>query len=131
MLQEFTPELRDSFTYLCDEFKKYNYINADDWVKYDVKRGLRNANGTGVLAGLTSICDVVGYEMKDGERVPCDGKLIYRGIDVNQIIEANANEDRYIFEEVVWLLLFGSLPTIGQMKIMRKVMSIMESGYSD
>ena len=123
MLQEFTPELRDSFTYLCDEFKKYNYINADDWVKYDVKRGLRNANGTGVLAGLTSICDVVGYEMKDGERVPCDGKLIYRGIDVNQIIEAIANEDRYIFEEVVWLLLFGSLPTIGQMKIMRKVMS--------
>lgn len=123
MLQDFTPEMRDSFSYLCEEFKKYNYINSDDWAKYDVKRGLRNANGTGVLAGLTSICDVIGYEMKDGERVPCDGKLIYRGIDVNDIVNANADTDRYIFEEVVWLLLFGSLPTAKQMHMLRKLMA--------
>ncbi|MEA4911202.1 MAG: citrate synthase [Oscillospiraceae bacterium] len=125
MLNTLTPELRDSFTYLCDEFRKYNYISADDWDKYEVKRGLRNANGTGVLAGLTSICDVVGYELVDNKRVPCDGKLIYRGIDVSDIINAGKAEDRYVFEEVVWLLLFGSLPTPGQMKLLRKVMADM------
>ncbi|MEG0832431.1 MAG: citrate synthase [Oscillospiraceae bacterium] len=123
MMRSMSPEQRDSFTYLCEEFKKYNYINGDDWVKYDVKRGLRNANGTGVLAGLTSICDVVGYEMVDGVRVPSEGKLIYRGIDVADMVSSSQRENRYIFEEVVWLLLFGSLPTPDELKLFRVVMA--------
>ncbi|MEG1385432.1 MAG: citrate synthase [Oscillospiraceae bacterium] len=123
MLQDLTATQRDSITYLCDEYKKYNYINNDDWAKYGVKRGLRNANGTGVLAGLTSICDVVGYDMEDGERVPIDGKLYYRGIDVADIVEAGKKEDRYIYEEIVWLLLFGSLPTKAQMDMFRALIA--------
>ena len=113
--------LNESLSYLCEEYRKYNYISADDWGKYDVKRGLRNANGTGVLAGLTSICDVVGYDLVDGVRVPVDGKLIYRGIDVADIVEAGKSGDRYAYEEVAWLLLFGSLPTPEQIEMLRSV----------
>ena len=108
MLKDLTPSQRDSIAYLCEEYKKYNYISSDDWAKYGVKRGLRNANGTGVLAGLTSICDVVGYEIEDGERVPIDGKLYYRGIDVAQIVESGQHDNRYLYEEVVWLLRFAA-----------------------
>ena len=125
MLQDLTPTQRDSISYLCEEYKKYNYISSDDWSKYGVKRGLRNANGTGVLAGLTSICDVVGYEMQNDERVPIDGKLLYRGIDVADIVNAGKNDDRYLYEEVVWLLLFGSLPTASEMEMFRKLISEM------
>ena len=80
-----------------------------------MKRGLRNPDGTGVLAGLTNVCDVVGYEMVDGVRTASDGKLIYRGIDVERIVQAAYEEDRFMFEEVIWLLLFGSLPTQSQL----------------
>jgi len=72
-------------------------------------------DGTGVLAGLTNVCDVVGYEMVNGVRTPSDGKLIYRGIDVERIVQAAYEEDRFMFEEVIWLLLFGSLPTKSQL----------------
>ena len=105
-----------SLAYLCDEYKKHNYIDPETSEKLGVKRGLRNADGTGVLAGLTNICDVIGYERKDGEKVPMRGKLIYRGIDVEDLVEASFDEDRYIFEEVIWLLLFGSLPTPGELE---------------
>ncbi len=125
MLHVLTPEQRDSLAYLCEEYRKYNYIDSGDWAKYGVKRGLRNANGTGVLAGLTSICDVVGYEMKDDERVPCEGQLIYRGIDVAEIIAAGQRENRYIFEEIVWLLLFGSLPTAHNLDTFHKLVADM------
>jgi len=115
--------LKESLSYLCEEYQKYNFISPEDWGKYDVKRGLRNANGTGVLAGLTSICDVVGYDLIDGKRVPIDGKLIYRGIDVADIAEASKREDRYTYEEVAWLLLFGSLPTSEQIEMFRGVLA--------
>ncbi len=113
----------DVLKYLCDEYLKYNHIAPEDWEKYDVKRGLRNANGTGVLAGLTSICDVVGYELVDGKRAPIDGKLIYRGIDVAEIVAAGKKDDRYTYEEVAWLLLFGSLPNAEQIKMFTQVLA--------
>jgi citrate synthase len=70
-----------------------------------------------VLAGLTNICDVVGYEWsEDGRKVPIDGKLIYRGIDLMRLVEEADRSDRFMFEEVVWLLLFGSLPTRENLK---------------
>ena len=123
MMHSMTDFQRESLTYLCGEYRKYNQFDPEDWNRYDVKRGLRNANGTGVMAGLTNICDVVGYELQDDERVPCDGKLIYRGIDITDIIQAGKRENRYIFEEVAWLLLFGELPTEEQLSLMRSIMA--------
>lgn len=96
--------------YLCEEYEKNNYIDPEISEKLGVKRGLRNSDGTGVLAGLTNVCDVIGYKMVDGVKQARPGKLIYRGIDVEELVEASIAEDRYIFEEVIWLLLFGTLP---------------------
>ncbi len=116
-----TPQHRENFKYLCDEFKKYNYISEKDYSTYDVKRGLRNKNGTGVLAGLTSICNVVGYDENVMEqKVPVEGSLIYRGINVQDIVDYGKQKDMFMFEEVTWLLLFGSLPTKGQLAMFRE-----------
>lgn len=104
-----------SIAYLCDEYLKHNFIDPETCERLGVKRGLRNPDGTGVLAGLTNVCDVVGYDMVDGKRVPAPGRLIYRGINVEEIVDAAVREDRFIFEEVIWLLLFGSLPTKKQL----------------
>lgn len=86
-------------------------INPDLYQKYDVKRGLRNANGTGVLVGLTRIGDVVGYEVgANKEKIPVPGRLLYRGYDVVDLIrDAEANDD-YCYEQCAYLLLFGELP---------------------
>ena len=72
--QEF--EKTGSIAYLCDEYLKNNFIDPEASERLGVKRGLRNPDGTGVLAGLTNVCDVVGYDLVDGKRVPTDGKLI-------------------------------------------------------
>ena len=107
-VQKLTEE---EITLLCEEYKENNFIDPKVSEKLGVKRGLRNPDGTGVLAGLTNICDVIGYRKEDDKIIPIDGKLIYRGIDLQTIIDEAINEDRFMFEEVVWLLLFGSLPT--------------------
>jgi Citrate synthase len=86
-------------------------VDSRGYRKFDVKRGLRNADGTGVLAGVTRIGSVQGYYVKDGERVPAPGKLYYRGIDVEELVDGFVAEDRFGFEETVYLLLFGTLPT--------------------
>jgi len=78
--------------------------------EYDVKRGLRNADHTGVLVGLTNVGNVVGYEKVDGKLVAIDGKLIYRGIDINDIVHGCQQEKRFGYDETVFLLLFGRLP---------------------
>lgn len=106
----------DAISLLCKELHDNNYINADDYIKYGVKRGLRNADGTGVMAGLTKVCSVEGYYIDDGEKKPKEGHLYYRGIDVNDIINACISENRFGYEEVIWLLLFGSLPTADQLE---------------
>ena len=97
---------------LCDSYRKHNFIDAETSESYGVKRGLRNSDGTGVLAGLTNICDVVGYDKDDnGNVLPIDGKLYYRGYDIEEIINHPNNQNRFLFEEICWLLLFGELPT--------------------
>ncbi|GHV71355.1 citrate synthase [Spirochaetia bacterium] len=88
-----------------------DYIDGSLYGKFNVKRGLRNTDGTGVLVGLTRIGDVHGYIIDEGEKVSVEGKLYYRGIDVEDIVGAAAAEGRFGFEETVYLLLFGSLPT--------------------
>ncbi|MBR5496709.1 MAG: citrate synthase, partial [Clostridia bacterium] len=105
----------EAISILCEQLQDNNYINVTDYEKYGVKRGLRNADGTGVMAGLTKICSVEGYYMSDGEKVPKEGKLYYRGIDVEDIVRACEEENRFGFEEVIWLLLFGTLPTQDQL----------------
>ncbi len=97
--------------YLCEEYLKNNFIDPEMCERLGVKRGLRNPDGTGVLAGLTNICDVVGYSMSHGVRVPAHGQLIYRGYDVRTLVEEAQREDRFLFEDVIYLLLFGRLPT--------------------
>ena len=101
----------DALSTLCEELRKNNYINPEYYHRFDVKRGLRNADGTGVLAGLTRVCSVEGYYIDDGERKPIEGHLTYRGIDINNIVDACVAENRFGYEETAWLLLFGNLPT--------------------
>lgn len=102
---------REQLKALCDTYRKNNFIDPETSEKLGVKRGLRNADGTGVLAGLTNICDVVGYSRdKDGNIIPQEGKLVYRGIDLYDIVNEAVTKDRFLFEEVVYLLMLGSLP---------------------
>ncbi len=89
--------------------KDINYIPHDLYTYHSVKKGLRNEDGTGVLVGLTKISDVVGYKRVDGEKVDDFGSLYYRGININDIISRYGNE-RYLFERVCFLILFGYLP---------------------
>lgn len=114
-----SPELLEV---MSDKIEKKSQIDMDAFWKYGVKRGLRNPDGTGVMAGLTNICSVDGYYIEDGERVPKHGVLKYRGININDIVEACEKEDRFGFEEVVYLLLFGSLPTHSQVELFREVL---------
>ncbi|MEG0979257.1 MAG: citrate synthase [Oscillospiraceae bacterium] len=123
MIAYISPISNESLTSLCEELKKKNPINANDFERYAVKRGLRNADGTGVMAGLTRICSVEGYFVSDGERIPTLGRLIYRGIDVEEIVQNCMSDNRFGFEEVTWLLLFGSLPTKAQLDAFTDVMA--------
>lgn len=95
---------------LCAEYRANNRITRDEYEYYDVKRGLRNRDGTGVVAGLTHVCNVHGYLIDDGEKVPDEGRLSYRGLNVTDIVNGCRAEGRFAFEEVVWLLIFGKLP---------------------
>lgn len=85
-------------------------IDPSLYTKYDVKRGLRDINGKGVLAGLTKISDIVSFQTHDGIEHPSEGKLFYRGIDVEEIVAGLIREGRFGFEEVTYLLLFGRQP---------------------
>jgi citrate synthase len=104
---EITPEL----VALADLCRKNNWIAPELYTKYDVKRGLRDISGKGVLTGLTEICEILSYTIVDNDYIPCEGKLLYRGIDVEEIIQGFIGDDRFGFEEVTYLLLFGELPT--------------------
>ena len=90
---------------------KNSSIDPALYTKYDVKRGLRDLNGQGVLTGLTEISEVCSTELVDGKRIPVDGKLFYRGYDVEEIVKGFIRDERFGFEEVTYLPLFGKLPT--------------------
>lgn len=91
-------------------------INPENYNKFSVKRGLRNADGSGVLVGLTKIGEVHGYVLDEGEKKPDVGSLRYRGISVTDIVNACILENRYGFEETIYLILFGKLPTKDELK---------------
>ena len=101
-----TPEIKE-LSSLCEH---NSTINPTLYDKYDVKRGLRDISGKGVLTGLTEISEIISYKVVDGKEYPCEGKLYYRGIDVEKIVAGLIDEDRFGFEEVAYLLMFGQLP---------------------
>ena len=108
---------------LCGEYQAHNHIDPAFYERYNVKRGLRNADGTGVMAGVTQIGNVMGYYLQDGERVPAPGKLVYRGIDVEELINGFVSEGRFGYEETAYLLLFGALPTRQQLASFQQLLA--------
>ena len=108
---------------ICGEFEKYTQIDPHFYEKYDVKRGLRNQDGTGVMAGVTQIGSVKGYVVEDGEKVPAPGRLYYRGINVEELIDGFTKEGRFGFEETAYLLMLGSLPTQGELAQFQDILS--------
>ena len=108
---------------VCQQYVQYPPVSPESYVQYGVKRGLRNSDGTGVMAGITSIGNVRGYYMEDGEPVPMEGQLIYRGIDVRDIINGFLADERFGFEETAYLLLFGALPNETQLQSFHDILS--------
>ena len=107
-----TPKIEE-LSSLCLENSK---IDPELYTKYNVQRGLRDLQGRGVLAGLTNISNIISSVEKDGKMVPCDGVLLYRGIDVRDIVKGFIKEDRLGFEETAYLLLFGRLPSAAELQ---------------
>lgn len=120
---DITPEIMA----LAQLAQQNSSIDPDDYVRYDVKRGLRDLNGKGVLAGLTEISDIVAKKMVNGEEIPCDGKLYYRGIDVEQLVKGALEDKRYGFEETAYLLLLGHLPNEAELTSFRDQLSYYRS----
>lgn len=106
-LFEVTPKIKQ----LADLCEKNNAIDRELYTQYDVKRGLRDLNGKGVLAGLTNISDVCAKKIVNGEEVPCAGSLYYRGYNIKDLVSGFLTDDHFGFEEITYLLLFGELPS--------------------
>jgi len=111
------------FKNLCEEFVRNTKIDPTLYEKYQVKRGLRNSDGSGVMAGITNICNVHGYVVNEGEKEPVEGELIYRGYSINDIVANTTEKGRFGFEETVYLLLFGQLPTAKQLADFNEMLS--------
>lgn len=111
-LFEVTPKIQQ----LADLCEKNNAIDRELYTKYDVKRGLRDLNGKGVLAGLTNISDVCAKKIVNGEEVPCAGNLYYRGYNIKDLVQGFLTADHFGFEEITYLLLFGELPTAKELE---------------
>ena len=112
---EIGSEYQDKFRQLVKECTRSGSINLDLYTEYDVKRGLRDSSGAGVLTGLTEIADVNAYKTEHGRKVPTDGKLYFQGYNVYDLLGGNTGK-RFAFEEATYLLLFGSLPTKSQLR---------------
>ena len=116
-------ELNKYVESLCTEVKDEYRIDPRFYLGDAVKRGLRNADGTGVMAGVTRIGSVQGYYLRDFEKVPIPGELYYRGINVTELIEKHASLGTFGYEEVAYLLLFGTLPTRSQLDRFNRVLT--------
>ncbi len=104
---------------LAERLRKAEAFDDKLYTKYGVKRGLRNYDGTGVLAGITRVSNVHGYLINEYERVPCEGELFYRGVSIEDIINATDTHDAFGYDEASWLLLMGSLPTADDLDFYR------------
>ncbi|MBQ2946069.1 MAG: citrate synthase [Clostridia bacterium] len=127
-----TKQYQTFINEVVNRYEKYNNLDNSYYNKIAVKRGLRNSDGTGVIAGLTKICNVHGYIIDEGEKKPCKGELIYRGININDIVSGITADDRYGFEETAYLLLFGKLPNAQQLDRFKTILfdaSRLPDGY--
>ena len=109
MSLEDSKQLRERMRFFEQELLKNHHIDPNLYVEYDVKRGLRDSAGKGVLTGLTEISDVNGYNLINGRQIPADGRLYYQGINVQDIISGLKGR-HFGFEETIYLLIFGKLP---------------------
>ena len=120
---EVTPDI----VQLAKLSEKAGIIDSELFTRYEVKRGLRDLNGKGVLAGLTNISDVRASKVVNGESVPIHGKLFYRGYNVEDLVRGFSSENRFGFEEVTYLLLFDQLPTKKQLEEFNELLSFYRS----
>ena len=109
---DITPKIEE----LALKCEQNNAIEKELYTKYEVKRGLRDLNGKGVLAGLTNISDVCASKIVDGKSVPCEGNLYYRGYNIKDLVRGFLEADPPGFEETAYLLLFGELPNKAQLE---------------
>lgn len=124
-MMELGEELNEKFIDLIEYCMVSGAINLDLYNEYDVKRGLRDSSGKGVLTGLTEISDVRGYQNKEGREIPCDGELYYQGYNVMELV-ASYEKRRFAFEETTYLLLFGELPTKKQLHDFEEVLTSLQ-----
>lgn len=117
-------EKMDKLSERCEELGK---IDASLYGTYDVKKGLRDKNGVGVLAGLTKVSTIEAFDMVDGNKVPCDGRLFYRGYNILDLVNGHGQQDNLRFEECTYLLLFGELPTKEQLAEFKTMLAEMRS----
>lgn len=108
---------------LCADYKIHNSLTEEARNNSSIKRGLRNDDGTGVMVGCTKVGNVLGYRVVDGEREPMEGKLIYRGYELTDLVDAYIKENRYGFTEIAYLLLFGDLPNKSQYAMFRSMLN--------
>ena len=124
MVNKNKPIREEDFAYLANRHNPDGEFEAKLYTQCNAKRGLRNADGTGIVAGLTRISNVHGYLINEFERVPVDGELCYRGISVADIVDACRAEDRFGYEEASWLLLFGELPSKDDLALYRRLIGL-------
>ena len=101
--------LKNELDYLEQVLLNTHRIDPNLYEEYDVKRGLRDSNGKGVLTGLTEVSDVCGFDVINGRKIPAEGSLYYQGINVNDLVHGLGSK-KFGFEETIFLLLFGRLP---------------------
>ena len=116
---EILPEIAKLSELCCEN----GVIDPELYYKYDVKRGLRDRQGKGVLTGLTEIGEVKSYTIDDGEMIPCEGKLFYHGVDIEKLVDGFIIDNRFGFEETVYLLLFGKLPNRKELEAFCAILS--------
>lgn len=112
-----------ALNHLKDTLVQYNTVDSSFYQKFDVKRGLRNRDGSGVLAGLTGISSVVGFHKIEGDLVPVEGILKYRGVNIAELMGQYGPNDRFIFERIAFLLLVGELPNEADFDIFKSLMA--------
>ena len=110
----------EHLTALCEENARIDELL---YTLYDVKRGLRDIDGKGVLTGLTNISTILQNKKVGNEVIPCDGELYYRGYNVVDLVKGCAEENRFGYEETAYLLLFGKLPTVSELEQFKKIIS--------
>lgn len=120
-------EINEFISQVEPSVRKSCQIDSQLFEKFDVKRGLRNSDGTGVLVGLTNISQVIGYDKKDGKVVAIPGRLTYRGIEIEDIVDGFLKEGRHGFDETVFLLLTGKLPTDEELKLFSGLLASMRA----